>query len=239
MIANPLISRAQAKYSALTDDECNLSHYHLLPKRHPISRLESSSYLLKLEPVDALKGFTASPNLTVLRPKRKAVVIDCEMAIVHPRRSEVISVYTVNFIREALVNCLVFLAGRVTDWKAEIHGITTTAMSVGKTRGRVLKGCKATQVALWKHVNNDTIPIGHLLQHDLRALRIIHTNVVDMAILTSEAAFGAFPAKLRCTLGLVRLCKDSVDLEIRTEKGGTHSALRGGPPYKCHHWWQF
>lgn len=226
------------RYSNLTERECHLAHGLLLSQRHPVARLVSSGYPRKAESGQPPPGFVAPPDPTAWEPRRKAVVVDCEMAVVRSGQGEVVSLSVIDFFTgQALVDCLVRPMGRIRDWKADIHGVTPTAMSVAKSRGLALEGCAGAQTELWKHVNKDTILVGHSLQQKLRALRVVHAHVVDTAILASEAVFGRAAARLPRMWSLSALGTDLLGLEVRSDKPGTGSRREKAMTIREVAWW--
>jgi DNA polymerase III epsilon subunit-like protein len=143
------------------------------------------------------------------------------MAGVKGLRSEVILICAVDYFTGAvLLNSLVSPGEKVRDWRTEIHGITSSAMDRAISQGRVLTGWRAAREELWKLIDQNTILVGHALQHDLDVLRLVHTRVVDSAILARNAV-GMYNRQW----GLQRLCKELLGFEIRRNNGGVHDCL--------------
>jgi DNA polymerase III epsilon subunit-like protein len=143
------------------------------------------------------------------------------MAQVKGLRSEVILICAVDYFTGAvLLNRLVHPDERVRDWRTKIHGITDAAMQKAVSQGHVLAGWTEARAELWKLIDQNTILVGHALQHDLDVLRMVHTRVVDSAILARNAV-GMYKSQW----GLQRLCKELLSLEIRNNKGGVHECL--------------
>lgn len=88
------------------------------------------------------------------------------------------------------------------------------------SQGRALSGWSEAREKLWSVIDRDTILVGHALQHDLDVLRMVHTRVVDSAILTRNAV-GMNSGQW----GLQRLCKELLSLQIRQNEGGVHDCL--------------
>jgi DNA polymerase III epsilon subunit-like protein len=136
-------------------------------------------------------------------------------------RNEVILVCAVDYFTGAvLLNRLVHPSERVRDWCTEIHGITATAVKQAVSQGHALAGWREAGAELWKLIDQNTILIGLALQHDLDVLRMVHTRVVDSAILARNAV-GMYNSQW----GLQGLCKELLSLEIRNNKGGVHDCL--------------
>ncbi|KAI5849906.1 ribonuclease H-like domain-containing protein [Tricharina praecox] len=148
--------------------------------------------------------------------KRRAVTLDCEMAGVARGQAEVILLCAADYMTgETLVNSLVRPTSRVVDWRSRFSGVTAEAMATATEQGDTLDGWRGARAELWKHVDADTILVGHSLQHDLDVLRMIHTRVVDSAILARNAVGSARQ------WGLKALCGEFLGIDI--QNGG----LRG------------
>ncbi|KAF8534977.1 ribonuclease H-like domain-containing protein, partial [Trichophaea hybrida] len=144
--------------------------------------------------------------------KRQAVVLDCEMAGVVGGAGELILLCVADYLTgETLLNTLVRPTMQVVDWRTRVSGVTQQAMTTAIYRGEALSGWKEARLELWKHIDADTILIGHSLQHDLDVLRIIHTRVVDSAILARNAAD---PNGRQW--GLKTMCDELLHLNIQT-----------------------
>lgn len=175
----------------------------------------------KAQHADKYRSFASSPAASPQNPKSRAITLDCEMAEVKGLRSEVILICAVDYFTGAvLLNKLVHPGERVHDWRTRIHGITDAAMKKAVSQGRALAGWTEARAELWKLVDQNTILIGHALQHDLDVLRMVHTRIVDSAILARNAV-GTYNRQW----GLQRLCKELLSLEIRNNKGGVHDCL--------------
>uniref|UniRef100_A0A7I4YHF3 Exonuclease domain containing protein n=1 Tax=Haemonchus contortus TaxID=6289 RepID=A0A7I4YHF3_HAECO len=72
---------------------------------------------------------------------------------------------------------------------------------------------------LFKMVNSETLLIGHALENDLKALRIVHDNVIDTSVLFSRST-----AEGRCFQSLKSLAREQLDMDIQSEAGGHDSA---------------
>ncbi|CZR60604.1 related to RNA EXonuclease [Phialocephala subalpina] len=165
--------------------------------------------------------FASSPPASSQKPTFQAITLDCEMAEVKGLRSEVILICAVDYFTGAvLLNSLVSPGETIRDWRTEIHGITSSAMDWAISQERALAGWKEAREELWKLIDQNTILVGHALQHDLDVLRMVHTRVVDSAILARNAV-GTYNRQW----GLQKLCKELLGFEIRSNKGGVHDCL--------------
>jgi DNA polymerase III epsilon subunit-like protein len=164
--------------------------------------------------------FKSTPASSISKPKLEAVVLDCEMAGVAGGASEVISICAVDYLTGAvLLNKLVCPTGKVTSWRSSIHGITKATMLAAVASGEVLAGWNSARQEVWKLIDDNTILVGHALQHDLDSLRIIHHRVVDSAILARNAVGSARQ------WGLHVLCNQLLHKKIRENSRGLHDCL--------------
>jgi RNA exonuclease 1 len=88
-------------------------------------------------------------------------------------------------------------------------------MNKAKRQRTCLWGNACTREALWRHIGEETVVVGHGASNDLRALRWIHRSVVDSLIIESTRAK---QAELRKAAE-----KESVDegsVGLRGDEGG-------------------
>jgi len=219
--AGLIIHRGNA-YTALSETETKTLQAALPTRCHTLQRLRLENYTIATDldqfPTTASSSLTPAPPYNPLITKRKAIVLDCEMIGTSPSRfdDEVVSLSAIDFFTgETLVGTLVRPVRQVTDWRANITGITPTDMAVAVSRGEaVLGGSRGARGKLWEHMDERTIVIGHSVNFDLKALGITHTRIVDSAILTAEPVFGE-EDKLGAYAGLEKLCRELVGLGIR------------------------
>ncbi|PGH12767.1 hypothetical protein AJ80_06591 [Polytolypa hystricis UAMH7299] len=153
--------------------------------------------------------------------KRRVVALDCEMVGVASGYDEVVSLGAVDVLTgDVLINALVVPTETVIAWRTSVSGVTPEMLRGAVTRGEALIGWQHARTELWKHIDAETILVGHSLNHDLRALHMVHTTVVDSAILTKSAVDPKCPR----TWGLKSLCEELLSMEIQTGKGG-HDCL--------------
>ncbi|KAF4985767.1 hypothetical protein FDECE_16326 [Fusarium decemcellulare] len=221
-------------YKNLCPQDMNVVYNLLLVACHSQDRLRKEGYILPDDlnkgrhngegQVMTLKQCLPTPVCDSLSPKRKAVVLDCEMAGVEGGRSEVVSICAIDFFTgEILINSLVKPREQIIDWRSHIHGIRPPIMSIAVARRQVLDGWATARGELWKHVNENTVLVGQSPHFDLKALRVVHTKIVDTAIVTTEAAFGGGRSTGR-RWGLEMLCRELLHLRIR-QGSGVHNGL--------------
>lgn len=178
----------------------------------------NDSYNRTKEPA-ILKECLPTPPNHPWCPKRKAVALDCKMAVVDGGGSAIVSICAVDFFtKEVLVNSLVKPREFIVQWRSEIHGVTPAAMAIAAAGHQVFDGWREARGELWKHINDQTVLVGQSIHSDLKGLRVIHTNIVDTAIVSSEAAFSREEPAGR-KWGLEVLCEELLSLQIRLGSG--------------------
>ncbi|KAI0502775.1 ribonuclease H-like domain-containing protein [Xylaria bambusicola] len=166
------------------------------------------------------QDFRQTPGAST-QPKSRAVALDCEMAGIGGGASEVILLCATDFLTGAvLVNRLVCPNERITDMRTSIHGITKASLDEATAQGKALSAWEGARSELWKHIDDRTILVGHALEHDLGALRMIHPRVVDSSIL-SEIMVGGH----RVRFGLQKLSSELPKIQIRKGKDGIHDCM--------------
>ncbi|KAL2795441.1 hypothetical protein BJX66DRAFT_302078 [Aspergillus keveii] len=123
---------------------------------------------------------------------REALVLDCEMVGVldanHRETSEVVRVSAVDFLSgEVLIDTYVSPQGHVVSWRTKFSGVDAAILREKKREGKVISGWRAARTLLWSFIDAQTILIGHSLNNDLAVLGMVHTRVVDSAIMTRLA----------------------------------------------------
>ncbi|KAG9201749.1 hypothetical protein G6514_005365 [Epicoccum nigrum] len=122
---------------------------------------------------------------------------------------------------ELLVDKLVLPPLTVTSWRTKWSGITAASMKAACDSGDVLEGTAAAREMLSRHMDGETVLIGHALYHDLKVLEIRHEKVVDSASLV-EAAVGH---SVRTMLGLRKLCKELLGITIQDDGENGHDSV--------------
>lgn len=167
------------------------------------------------------QSYAATPPHSQANPKFRAVTLDCEMAGVMGGDNAVILICAADYFTGAiLVNKFVIPEEKVIGWRTEIHGINKSTVLSASSRGQALAGWKGAREELWKCIDDETILVGHALQHDLHVLRMIHSRVVDSAILTRNAV-GIGHRQW----GLQTLCEELVQIGIRNNSKEIHDCM--------------
>ncbi|XHF99336.1 hypothetical protein AWENTII_002842 [Aspergillus wentii] len=162
---------------------------------------------------------------TPLSPKgtgnpRPALAIDCEMVEVTGKRSEVVRLSVVDFLTGVeIINKYVMPDGKVTNWRSWVSGVDENTLK-NTPKHEILDGWESARAELWKCMDGDTILVGHALNYDLDALRMVHHSIVDSAILAQKA----ISPGCKKSVGLKNLCHSLLGKNIQATKFG-HSSL--------------
>ncbi|KAE8377556.1 ribonuclease H-like protein [Aspergillus bertholletiae] len=224
------------RFAVLGPCEQDSIYQELQAKCHPISRLTAQRFTMSSTPkhwnpgngVMTVRDFRHTPYSIVKRhEKRKVVVIRCEMVTVFPGLRHIASIAAVDFLTgDQLLNQYVYPMSRIVNYNSRYRGIIAAMMDAAQTNGTALQGWEAARLALWNHIDQDTVLIGHALENDLNALGIFHTRVVDSRILIGERIFPAVKttSRLRHREDLKSLTRELVHYDIKIGRK-THAVL--------------
>ncbi|XP_017761485.1 PREDICTED: uncharacterized protein LOC108551736 isoform X2 [Eufriesea mexicana] len=101
--------------------------------------------------------------------------LDCEMCFTR-RGLELAKVTVVGMDGKVVYDTLVMPDAEVIDYNTRFSGITAKDLS------KASKSLRDVQKDLTSFVHAETILIGHGLENDLRALRLLHTTVIDTCV---------------------------------------------------------
>eukprot|EP00667_Euglena_gracilis_P005712 EG_transcript_5749 len=118
------------------------------------------------------------------------VAVDCEMCVTSAGH-ELTRVAVVHGCQAVLYDQLVKPANPITDYLTHITGLTATRMAT------VTKTLADVQRELGELIFADTVLVGHSLESDLRALKLVHDRVIDTAVLFGDPAVPAAKPSLR------------------------------------------
>ena len=116
---------------------------------------------------------------------RDVVALDCEM-VYTAGGLEVAKVTLMDENYNTLVDTYVKPNNMVIDYNTRYSGITQGDLSLNNLRPPIT--LHQVQMDLLQYIDQKTIIVGHSLESDLKALRIIHTRVVDTAVLYQYAS---------------------------------------------------
>ena len=225
-------------HAVLEPLEQNLIFRYLSARCHSDTRLVSRGFTFRAgladvgrrpskKPPPKTGHFRQVPRSSDGLPKRRAIVLDCEMVQVEGGRRELAFLSAIDFLTgEVLIDNYVQPKLRVVNWDSRFSGVTPGAMNKAVKKGTALFGWEGARSKLWEFMDSETVLVGHSLNNDLDVLGIIHWNIVDSSIITSEAVFYTVHARepLNRTWSLKTLTSELVNYDIQVGKQG-HSAL--------------
>lgn len=116
-----------------------------------------------------------------------AVAIDCEMGTARNGDSELIRLSAVDYLTgEVLINNLVKPDQPMLHLNTKWSGVTFDQLNEAVRKRTTLKGKAGARKQLWKFVGPDTFLVGHSVHNDLKALKWIHTRVVDSYVVENK-----------------------------------------------------
>jgi DNA polymerase III epsilon subunit-like protein len=94
--------------------------------------------------------------------------------------SELIRLSAIDYLTgEVLINNLVKPDQPMQHLNTKWSGVTFDQLNEAVRNKTTLRGKAGARKLLWKFVGPDTILVGHSVHNDLKALKWIHTNIVD------------------------------------------------------------
>jgi DNA polymerase III epsilon subunit-like protein len=167
------------------------------------------------------REFQRTPASSAVVTKSRAVTLDCEMAGIAGGASEAIFLCVTDYLTGTiLINHFIYPTEKITQMRSSIHGISKSTLDSAVQQGQALSGWNGARRELWKYIDDSTILVGHALENELDALRIIHPRIVDSGILARSAV--GIP---RIRWGLKTLCSELLGMDIRKDKGGIHDCM--------------
>ncbi|KAI7866467.1 hypothetical protein BDF14DRAFT_1813615 [Spinellus fusiger] len=119
-------------------------------------------------------AYVEAPARDPAQPRSRLVALDCEMGYT-TAGTELIRLTVVGEHANLLMDHTVLPSHMVIDLNTRYSGISTLA--------GVKHNLESVRQELFKHIDKDTLLLGHGLENDMNALRMIHTNVLDTAAL--------------------------------------------------------
>lgn len=168
---------------------------------------------------DTLWEFVETPiaqEMSDFRSK-KVYGLDCEL--IHTLNGlEVARVSLVDMKGKVVLDTFVLPVYEVISYNSTFSGVTEKDMENAIS----LEACR---LQLFQFINSATLLVGHSLESDLKALRLIHHNVIDTSVLFSIKRYDTY--KRQTTIvkkSLQTLAMQMLGKVIQTEKCG-HSSI--------------
>ncbi|KAK7592970.1 hypothetical protein V9T40_007722 [Parthenolecanium corni] len=128
-----------------------------------------------------LEGFVmASQPKEYPSSKHKLLAVDCEMCYT-AGGLELTRVTLVDTRMQKIYDQYVLPENEIIDYNTQFSGITKETLQQPG-----VKRLAEVQQDILEVIDNDTILVGHGLENDLRALKLVHTVVIDTALLYSN-----------------------------------------------------
>ena len=140
----------------------------------------------------------------------KLLAIDCEM-VTTQHGLELARVSLVNSEMEVIYDTFVMPDERILDYNTKFSGVTYESLQGVTTKLRDVQQHLATLLS------PDTVLVGHSLENDLKALRLIHMSVIDTALIFSHLRGPPYKPALKW------LCEKFLGKEIQGKESGHDS----------------
>ncbi|KAL0088419.1 ribonuclease H-like domain-containing protein [Phycomyces blakesleeanus] len=119
-------------------------------------------------------GYVETPAANPSKPRTGIVALDCEMGYT-TAGMELIRLTVVGEQSKILIDEIVLPSHMIIDLNTRYSGI--------KTLAGVKHNLESIRAELFKYIDSNTILLGHGLENDMNALRLIHPNIIDTAAL--------------------------------------------------------
>ncbi|KAI3656534.1 hypothetical protein MP638_003486 [Amoeboaphelidium occidentale] len=175
-------------------------------KGHHVYAHSSFTELAKYE-----KFFTISQSSIGNRERYQLIAMDCEMGYT-THGSELLRLSAVNERLETILDVFVHPVGEIIDYNTRWSGIDEESfnkaekISITEARRR-----------LSDLMDSDTVFVGHSLESDLKALRLIHLNVLDTSLLYPHRRGPPYKMSLK------NLAKENLQIFIQDSSDGHDS----------------
>lgn len=150
---------------------------------------ELEAYGFPMHDTDDMGQKVCPPGFVETSGKQKSgrmVAVDCEMCET-VEGSELTRMSLVDEDGEVLVDVFVRPTNPITNYWTEYSGVTERILQ------NVTTSLKDAQAMFLHHVSADTILVGHSLDNDVRAIKVIHSKILDTVVLYPHPR--GFPAR--------------------------------------------
>ncbi|XP_051940384.1 RNA exonuclease 5-like isoform X2 [Hippocampus zosterae] len=202
--AQPLLSKAFCQRRKIKIN--NVLSSHPVVKKYGKEKRGLTAYVLTQEelikghyPVKGLPGFEGFLALysTDITDSSPLFGLDCEMCLTE-MGSELTRVSLVDGDGKCLMDELVKPHNEIRDYLTRFSGITVAMLDPVKTTLRDI------QVKLLTLLPNDAVLVGHSIENDLEALRLIYPHVIDTSLLYVRETGKRFKLKVLADVVLGR-----------------------------------
>ncbi|CAL8286148.1 unnamed protein product [Arctogadus glacialis] len=175
--------------------------------------LPQEEMIKKHFPVRGMPGFedfVSTESADCVTDRSPLYGVDCEMCLTE-QGYELARVSLVDSSGKCLLDDLVRPPNRILDYLTRFSGITAAMLRPVTTI------VKDVQVKLLRLLPRDAVLVGHSLENDLRALKLIHPHVIDTALLYKKEFGQRFKLKVLAEAVLGR--------QIQTEEQNGHDPM--------------
>lgn len=152
------------------------------------------------------EGFMTTIVSPLADQRKKIFSMDCEMCYT-TRGLELTRITVVNWNLEVVYDTFVMPERSIVDYNTRFSGVTAELL-----RG-VTTTIREVQAVLLSMIHKDTILVGHSLESDLKATKLIHSKVVDTSVVFPHRLGAPYKRALRNLMAdhLKKIIQDSVE----------------------------
>lgn len=156
--------------------------------------------------VNNTEGFMTTIVSPLAEKRKKIFSMDCEMCYT-TSGLELTRITVINWNLEQVYDTFVIPERTIVDYNTRFSGVTEESL-----RG-VTTTIHEVQAVLLSMIHKDTILVGHSLESDLKATKIIHSKVVDTSVVFPHRLGPPYKRALRNLMAehLKKIIQDSVD----------------------------
>lgn len=151
-------------------------------------------------------GFMTTIVSPLADQRKKIFAMDCEMSYT-TAGLELTRISVVNWNLEVVYDTFVMPERTIVDYNTRFSGVTEESL-----RG-VTTTIREVQAVLLSMIHKDTVLVGHSLESDLKATKLIHSKVVDTSVVFPHRLGAPYKRALRNLMAdhLKKIIQDSVD----------------------------
>jgi hypothetical protein len=208
--------------SALTAlTSCCHSHASLIINKYTLNLNHS---IIVKDATELMYISLPTPQHYARTPKRRAIVLNYETTDKANNQSGIAHISAIDYLTgETLINASVLLTQPISDYCTRYSEMLGELLTKAIAEGKVLNSWPEARTELWKHIDANTILVGHALRYCLAAIRMQHARIVDTAILAAnKVGLG-----VKRSWSLTSLCSQVLNMAVDNDTNVRNNSLAG------------